>query len=291
MKKTFVIGSSVCDVIIRVHHLPQSQADENILNQIFSIGGCAYNVASILRYFHVPYTLFSPIGSGIYGDFVKQKFIENDIPILLETKQKNGCCYCLVDDSGERTFMCEHGAEYVFQKIWFSLLEQEEYEQVYICGLEIEEKTGDNIIEFLEHHPYMKIFFAPGPRINEISKDKIARLFALHPILHLNLNEILSFTQQNCLLDAVHALYQQTQHDIIVTLGEKGCSYFHDFQEIFIPAIKTEVVDTIGAGDSHIGTIIALQAMQKDMLESLTRANQIAAKIVSQQGATFQKIR
>lgn len=57
-KKRLIISSSVCDVIIRVHKIPQSSEDENILSQMFSIRGCAYNVASMFHYYHLSYTFF-----------------------------------------------------------------------------------------------------------------------------------------------------------------------------------------------------------------------------------------
>ena len=40
MKKTLVIGSSVCDVIIRLHRIPQVSGDENIIHQELSIEMC-----------------------------------------------------------------------------------------------------------------------------------------------------------------------------------------------------------------------------------------------------------
>ncbi len=289
MKKILVIGSSVCDVIIRVHHIPRPEEDENIISQTLSIGGCAYNIASMLRYLQVPHTLFSPIGTGIYGDFVREQFLHNHIPLLLIAKQKNGCCYCLVDDSGERTFLCEHGAEYLFKKEWFDSLNVNDYDCVYICGLEIEEKSGDIIIDFLSHNPHLQIYFAPGPRINHISQKKLQKLFDLHPIIHLNLSEILSYTQQNSLIKAVNDLYSQIQQSLIVTLGDKGCYYFDGKQDITVPSMKAEVVDTIGAGDAHMGAFIAFQTLGYSVKESLQKANQHAAKVVQQQGATLQK--
>lgn len=289
MNKTLVIGSSVCDVIIRVHRIPTQAEDENIISQNLSIGGCACNVAHILHYFDIPFDLFSPIGTGIYGDFVKQYFVKNNIPIMIETHQKNGCCYCLVDDKGERTFICEHGAEYFFKPSWFESLDTSLYEQVYICGLEIEETTGSYIIDFLEKNPHFTIYFAPGPRILHIDQEKLQRIFALHPILHLNKDEILMFTQQNDLHHAARILFKQTKQPIIVTLGEDG-SYFYDGHEsLYSSGFETEVVDTIGAGDSHIGTILAGRSHGLSWSNCLMQANQMAATIVSQSGAIINK--
>ena len=139
MKSTLIIGSSVCDVNIYVQQFPQITGDENIIKQEMTMGGCAWNVSAVFRQLQLPYTLFSPIGKGFYGDFVKAQFQKNHVPVFIETSQKNGCCYCVVDKQGERTFLCEHGGEYIFQKDWFTQLDMSLYQAIYICGLDIEE--------------------------------------------------------------------------------------------------------------------------------------------------------
>ena len=48
---------------------------------------------------------------------------------------------------------------------------RKEYEYVYVCGLEIEETTGDTVLGFLEKSG-LKIVFGPGPRIDKITADK-----------------------------------------------------------------------------------------------------------------------
>lgn len=173
MLKALIIGSCVCDVIIRVHQYPKISGDENIIKQQLQLGGCAYNVAHILQQLNVPFDLFAPVGTGIYGEFVRENLIKEHIPILIENNKNNGCCYCIVDDSSERTFICEHGTEYFFQKEYFNVLNMHNYDCIYICGLEIEETTGNNIIEFLEKYADKTVYFAPGPRINQIDSNKL----------------------------------------------------------------------------------------------------------------------
>lgn len=284
MKKILVIGSSVCDVIINIHQIPKRGEDENIISQSFQAGGCAFNVASMLRYFNIPFDLFSPIGKGMYGEFVKNVFIKEGIPIMIESENNNGCCYCLVDQSGERTFICEHGAEYIFEKSFFLQLEPQDYEFVYVCGLEIEERTGENIIEFLEINTHFQIIFAPSPRITMIEDKKMKRILSLHPVLHLNEHEILQYTHCSSLEKAAINLYMQTNNIVIVTLGKKGC-YYYDGEHHYIATRKTQVVDTIGAGDSHIGTILAMLYQDKSLNECMIKANEIASFVVEQKGA------
>ncbi|MCD7809641.1 MAG: PfkB family carbohydrate kinase, partial [Erysipelotrichaceae bacterium] len=206
MKKALIIGSTVCDVIIQVHHYPQISGDENIIHQHLQLGGCAYNVAHILHIADIPCELFSPVGKGIYGQFVREHLKEEHIPILITREDHNGCCYCIVDDSSERTFICEHGTEYFYQQDDFNMLNMDDYDCIYVCGLEIEEKSGEIIIDFLEKNRDKVIYFAPGPRINQISHIKMQRILDLHPIMHLNKQEILSYTKHDDLDQAIISL-------------------------------------------------------------------------------------
>ena len=199
MKKHIAfIGSSVADVIIRIPHLPVRQEDINIESQTLSLGGCAFNAAWMCRLLGSDPLFFSPVGTGIYGDFVRRQLQERRIDILLESKEENGCCYCLVESDGERTFLSHHGAEYRFQKEWFSLLDSYGVDTIYVCGLELEEKTGVYILDYLQKHPQLTIYFAPGPRLSALSQGCIETLFNLHCILHLMLHPHRKSQHRDC---------------------------------------------------------------------------------------------
>src|SRR5574344_1790603 len=109
MKQILVLGSTCVDVLLNIDHVPLTGEDVSIPEQELRLGGCAYNVSDILRHFSIPITLCSPVGSGIYGLFVESKFAEKKIPVFARISNKeNGCCYCLVDKTGERTFLSYH---------------------------------------------------------------------------------------------------------------------------------------------------------------------------------------
>ncbi|MBO5150517.1 MAG: carbohydrate kinase family protein, partial [Anaerotignum sp.] len=146
MKQTLVIGSAVVDVIINIPHLPKTGEDVHITRQTRSLGGCAYNVSDILRHFCVPYSLCTAVGSGIYGDFVAKELEKRGVPIYVRRPEENGCCYCVVEESGERTFIVDHGIEYTFDEQYLENIDTSSIDSVYVCGLEIEEETGWNII-------------------------------------------------------------------------------------------------------------------------------------------------
>lgn len=286
MKKILVIGSTVVDIIINVDVLPKTGQDVNILSQEMSLGGCAYNVSDTIRHFNVPYILFSPVGTGIYGDFVRKELNSRNISTPIPTpNMDNGCCYCFVEPSGERTFISNHGAEYLIYTEWLETIDMSEIGAIYICGLEIEETTGPEIVNFLEKHKNITIFFAPGPRINSISRDLLFRIFKLSPILHLNDDEAFQFTKKDLLSEAAAELYELTNNKIIITCGSRGACYYENGKLNHIDAIEVEQVDTIGAGDAHIGSIIACFSKNYSMEKSIKVANLVSAAVVGTKGA------
>lgn len=355
MKNVLVIGSTVVDVIINVERLPRTQEDVHVLGQRMSLGGCAYNVSDMIRHFGVPYLLFSPVGAGAYGEFVRAQLskrrVSTPIPAV---ERENGCCYCFVEANGERTFISYHGAEYLFEREWFELTEPSEIDSVYICGLEIEETTGVHIVDYLEEHPEYRIYFAPGPRITKIAPELLARLFDLHPVLHLNEEEVLAYArscegdsgaavgtceadgnsiaaagvceadcesaavpegcEEDCksagvsecevdcesaavpgnwlaakrrraLEEAARLLHARTGNDVIVTLGADGTFYRTDAGSGYVPAAPAAQIDAIGAGDSHIGAVIACEKLGLSLPEAIRTANRVAAKVVETEGA------
>lgn len=287
MKKILVIGSTVVDIVINLEdHLPKTSEDVHVKSQHMSLGGCAYNVSDSIRHFDIPYTLFSPVGTGTYGHFVRESLKERGIVSPIPTPdQDNGCCYCFVEASGERTFISYHGAEYLFYKEWFDLINPEEISSVYICGLEIEETTGDVIIDYLEQHPELTVYFAPGPRLTVIEPEKLKRLYALSPVLHLNEQEALDVSHSSTMKEAFEYLYGKTRNTVIITQGENGCTYYIDGQEHHIPGVKARQADTIGAGDSHIGSVIACLEKGDTLTEAVRKANIVAAAVVETNGA------
>ncbi len=288
MKQTLVIGSAVVDVIINIPKLPKTGEDIHIIRQHRSLGGCAYNVSDILRHFGVPYSLCTAGGSGIYGDFVRKSLEERGVPIYVFRPEENGCCYCMVEKGGERTFIVDHGIEYTFYEQYLENIDTESIDNVYVCGLEIEEVTGWNIIHYLQKHPDYTIYFAPGSRIMEIQQDRMEAMLSLHPVVHMNEGESLSFTGEGTVEKAARKIYEKTGNVVIITLGEKG-SYCYDGEDHYAPPVPVVVCDTIGAGDSHIGAVIAARRLGYSFPDAIRMANHISAAVVSREGALLEK--
>lgn len=304
MRKALMIGSTVADILIRVDHLPSLEEDVNPLGQTLSLGGCCYNVSHMLELNYVPYTLFSPVGTGLYGTFVYSELMKQGIEPALRSNEENGCCYCIVDKQGNRTFLAVHGTEYRFPKEWFDRLDTKEYTDVYVCGLEMEEPTGVHIVEFIQNHPELTYFFAPSARIMHVQKDRLEAILDVSPIVHLNRREAEWYlrdtgvlTEETCELEHLAELMNRRTHNIaIVTDGENGAAACDGTEVICEQAIKVLAVDGTGAGDSHMGTIMMMLMKGKSLKEALAFANRVAGRVVEVRGAVlseeeYEKIR
>ena len=287
MKQTLVIGSAVVDVIVNIPHLPKTGEDVHISSQTRSLGGCAYIVSDILRHFGAPYSLCTAVGTGIYGDFVHKKLKERGVPIYVTRPEENGCCYCMVEEGGERTFIVDHGIEYTFYEEYLEKIDTASIDSVYVCGLEIEEYTGWNIITYLQKHPEYTIYFAPGARIMEIQPDRMEAMLSLHPILHMNEGESLVFTEKTTVEEAARAIYEKTGNAVIITLGEKG-SYCFDGADHYAPPVPAQVKDTIGAGDSHMGAVISARRFGLSFADAIWAANHISSAVVGKAGGLLE---
>jgi len=287
MKQTLVIGSTVVDVVLNVPALPKRGEDINITGAEYRIGGCAYNVFKTLRFFGSPALLCSPVGSGAFGRMVKDYLEREKINPFVSLEMENGCCYCLVEPDGERTFLSHHGAEYIFSRAWMENLDYPDVSDVFICGLEVEEPSGSEIVDFVYEHPELELFFAPGPRIMHIPGERMERL--LHrrdiagrgPLLHLNEKEALDFSGKRRVEDGAAFLAAKTGNSLVITLGERGCYFFSDSGHRYVPPFPVKMADTVGAGDAHCGALIACLKKGMDLEEACLEANKAAAAVLA----------
>ena len=136
-------------------------------------------------------------------------------------------------------------------------------------------------MEALEAHPPRRLWFAPGPRIGRIPPERMARLLALRPVLHLNRDEALRFTGQATVEEAAALLHDVTREDVIVTLGAEGAYGLTAAWRGTVPGERVRVEHTIGAGDSHVGALMAYTAAGDPLPVAMERANRVSAMVVS----------
>lgn len=89
------------------------------------------------------------------------------------------------------------------------------------------------------------------------------------------------------LLEAAKILQNATSNTVIITKDKDGSCCLEAGKDNLteVDGIKTTVADTIGAGDSHIGQIMASRANGCSWAEALSQANKVSAHVVAKNGA------
>ncbi|WP_042346503.1 PfkB family carbohydrate kinase [Bacillus massiliigorillae] len=288
--KSLLVGAAIVDIIMRIPTLPKKGEDIYCNERTVTVGGCAYNVANTLKNFNVDYSLLVPVGKGMNATIIEDALLTNQHEILIrDSKQDNGHCLCLVEDDGERTFITQIGLEGHFQDEWFNTIDINQYDNIYIDGYQLCSESGNVIVNWLEKHSDKNIYFAPGPVIKSIEQHVWEKLCKIKPIVHLNEMEATTFTGENDIHNAIQQLYNITNNHIFITLGPKGTLFFDGNEIVLIEGEKAEVVDTIGAGDSHIASIIAAVSLGHNYIEACKIANKVAAQMVQVQGPKMEK--
>ena len=298
MDRTLIIGAAMVDNMLELDRLPEPGEDVLARNEQLLVGGCALNVATVLKAFDVPYELLVPVGNGKNAAIVREEMRARGFRIVLEVDSgDNGYCLALVDNQGERTIITLPGVELSFRPDWFDRVDPSRFARVYVTGYEIGGGGGGHIVEFLKAHPHLAIFFAPGPRISGIPDERMEELLCLGPVLHLNRNEALACARRDTVNAAIAYIQNKTRAPVIVTCGAEGAVVAGDCPAsgdpsaagavTAVPGVPARVVDTAGAGDAHMGGILTALGYGKPLLEAVRFANRVAASVVEKKGSCY----
>lgn len=289
MDNCLIIGAACVDIMLEIDRLPIPGEDIQIKSEDTFVGGCAFNVANVLKECDIPFSLLVPVGTGKYANIIKETLTPDFEIILKDIDEDNGYCISLIENSGERTFIGLPGIETKFEKEWFNKINASDYKYVYISGYEIEGIGGDNIISFLEDNKHLQIFFAPGPRITYISIAKFEKLFQLNPIIHLNKDEALSYTNSDNIEIAAKFISDKSNSSVVITLGDKGVLLYENKDINIISTKKANIINTSGAGDAHMGGVITSIIQGSTLKNAMSFANDIAKCVVESKSTLFIK--
>jgi sugar/nucleoside kinase (ribokinase family) len=180
---------------------------------------------------------------------------------------------------------------------------------IFVCGIEVEDPSGGEIADFVCKHPGPELFFAPGPRIMHIVRDRMEKLLARGPLLHLNETEACAYAGSLAadsgaavvsgtgpvlgVEEAAEILAARTGNAVVITLGSRGCYYREGSKAAragaggnppacgFVPPFPAAARNTVGAGDAHCGALIASLKQGKTLEEACVIANRAGAAVVA----------
>ena len=255
-----VIGAAVIDVIADAYALPWRGCDIELKQQSVNVGGCALNIAVALKRLGIEAGNALPLGQGVWAEIIRNRMAKEGLISLIDNAEgDNGWCLALVEPDGERTFMSFSGVENQWNRQCLARLTVAPGSLLYFSGYQLASPCGELLVEWLEKLQDVTPFIDFGPRIGDIPDALLARIMACRPLVSLNRQEAEIAAERFALSAEITTLGKQWQEKfaapLIVRLDKEGAWYFSNDASGCIPAFPTQVVDTIGAGDSHAGGV------------------------------------
>lgn len=284
--KLLFIGSLMVDMVCPISAFPKPGAGVVSEDFSLSLGGCAFNAAHAAQQAGADCFLLAPLGQGPFANFISGQLEAFGLkPLQVETTMDCGAAVCLVQPSGERTMITLPGVERHFEGSWFEGFDASDFDWAYLCGYELAGQGGEHILDFLESNPHMQVVFGPGPVVGQISEDRIQRINKLRPIWHLNEVESARFTGTADIEAAGRQLELAARNYVIITEGPKGAHLFCRGKHSLVPTQPVRAIDTIGAGDNHIGVLMACLSQGKDLEQATAMANRISGGVCCVKGS------
>lgn len=231
------------------------------------VGGAPFNVAVRAKRAGAKVGFCGNVGDDDYGKFIldnTRKYALDFAHIIVLENTKTTIAEVSLDNCGERSFrfLRDNTADYQFD-INHVDLDKIKPSILHIGTLMLNEEIGRQFALDLTKKAQEKgILISVDVNFrDDLFKSKKDRDFKMKPliesadILKMGLDEILDYTEQSNLENAVKSL--PYKNILFVTDGENGSHLFVGKNHSFIPSQKVHAVDTTGAGDAFHGTALA----------------------------------
>ncbi|WP_046224791.1 PfkB family carbohydrate kinase [Vibrio sp. ECSMB14106] len=280
-----LIGAAVVDIVTETPALPKRGTDVELTEKGIHVGGCALNIAIALKRLSVDSVNALPIGQGKWADIITAAMAKKGLTSSLQDPSgDNGWCLALVEPDGERTFLSVSGVENNWNQQALEQLDLKDNAIVYLSGYQLSSACGEKIVSWLETLPSgIELFIDFGPRIGDIPKPLFDRLIKLKPTVSLNRQEakVLGMQEINTFVEQWHNQYGCP---LILRIDSDGALFATQDGYGNVAPFKATVVDTIGAGDTHAGGVLAGLASGWELPDAILLGNAVASYVVSHVG-------
>jgi sugar/nucleoside kinase (ribokinase family) len=287
--RLLVSGSILVDLMLKVGALPRPGGD--ILTQAseFTVGG-AFNVLVSAHRQGMRTAYAGRIGSGPFGEMVIKALDDAGAQALIARVESGdtGFCVVMVDDSAERTMLTSMGVDAELTAAELDSVSVNPDDLVYVSGYDLAYPHGPVLTSWLHGiEPGNTVIFDPGPLIGEVSQTLLDGVLARTTWLSLNATEARAISGATDHAEAADRILikRPGMHGVVIRDGENGCLLkLRERGSIQLPGVATQVVDTTGAGDCHVGAFAAALAAGRSPRQACAWANAAAAIAVSRWG-------
>jgi len=286
-KKILVIGSSNTDMVIKTSRFPLP--GETILGGDFFMnqGGKGANQAVTVSRLKGDVNFICKTGNDIFREQSVNLFKNEGIDtkwMLIDNERPSGVALIMVDETAENSIVVASGANGNLSKEDIdNVVEVLEQSDFILMQLEIPLETVEHVIN-LVWQKGEKVILNPAPAA-VLPEDLLNKLYLITPnkIEAESLSGI-KITDEKSLEEAAKAIFDKGVNNVIITLGDEGVLIYNGRYE-WIPAEKTESVDTTGAGDVFNGALTVALSEGQSLSNAVKFANKAAAISITRYGA------
>ena len=258
-------------------------------------GGAPLNFAYRFNSFQNSLSIISKVGDDLLGkeliEFLKKNKLDTE-HIQISKIHKTGEVNVSIDKKGIADY------DILNPVAWDDIEYNTKIEKlvkncsIFVFGSLItrNETSRDTLKELLKIAPFK--LFDVNLRSPYYNLNLIKELMLSSDFIKFNLEEITEISsiynrQKTSLEGMIKIISMKTKTtNICVTMGEKGACYYTNKSFYFQDGFKIKVLDTIGAGDSFLATLIEGILNNTKPQEVLKRACAVAAIVASKKGAT-----
>lgn len=221
--------------------------------------------------------MLGAVGEDSFGHLLLQNLADNglNVDFVGTVPSSSGIAQITIFNHDNRIIYCPGANGEVDTTLWEKEWDLLEAADLVILQNEIPHQANLGIAQFC-HDKGIKVLYNPAPA-RETDKEILDLVTYFTPNQH-EVQELFPDKELDTILEAY-------PNRLIVTLGTKGSTYFDGQVIQLIPAIKTEAIDTTGAGDTFNGAFGFAVSKGLDMRESLKFATLASHLSVQQFGA------
>jgi sugar/nucleoside kinase (ribokinase family) len=282
--RVVTLGNALVDVVAAAPHLPERGGDVLATGGRLEVGGGGYRAVVAARAAGAPAVYAGRIGTGPFGDLVRAALAGHGIPAPLPPvpDRDTGFVLTVLEPDGERTFVTVPGAEAAPPAPDGLPLEDGDAVHVHGYGL-VAPGRAAAVADLVAALPAtVPVLLDPGPFGADADPEALARLLPRVDWWSGNAAEARAATGLGDAAAAGRLLAGTVRRGAVVRLGADGCLLVErGAAPVALPAPRVRAVDTNGAGDTHVGVLLARLLLGDAPLDAARAATAAAARFVA----------
>ena len=243
-------------------------------------GGGPANTAHALSRLDIPTEFIGGLSDDQYGQRMRSEFIAGRVGLTFTPEHQLPTCLAIVsidvDGGATYEFKIDGTATFAFTAENLPDPKVIQPDAIYIGTLATIIEPGASILKdwIIQAQDYAPIIYDPNIRSSVISdrsryQEVVKEWVALSNVVKASEDDLAWLYPETDPLEIARSWVSIGVQLVVITKGENGIVGVTENQEVSIPGVKVEVIDSVGAGDT-VGAVL-VEALVEFGLEKLTR--------------------